>query len=347
MKASRLALALGSLTALLAALLAGCAPRMIGPGPAIMPSSMAAATFTMPDGAALPLRAWPAQGAVQGVAQGTAPEPARAIILGLHGFGDTASNAFGRASQAFTASGIAFYAYDQRGFGGAPHRGVWPGVEGLVQDATRVARLIRERHPGLPLYLMGESMGGAVALAAAASADPPPVDGIILVAPAVEGRASMSWLTRGLLDFAAHTVPLLEIRNSAPGFAPTDDEEAMRGWGRDPLTYKEVRVDAVFGLVGLMDVAVAAAPHVTQHLLVLYGGEDRIIDPKPVQRLLRALPDPARQRGAYYPQGYHMLLRDKNRVTVAADVLAWMQDPAAPLPSGSDQAARAWLAQAR
>ncbi|HWL80637.1 MAG TPA: alpha/beta fold hydrolase [Roseomonas sp.] len=329
MKPLRLVLPLGVLTALLA----GCAPRMIGPGPAIMPASMAAEAVTMPDGAALPLRSWPAQG------------PTRAIILGLHGFGDTANNAFARASQAFTAAGVAFYAYDQRGFGGAPHRGVWPGVEGLVQDAARVARLIRERNPGVPLYLMGESMGGAVALAAAASADPPPVEGIILVAPAVEGRASMSWLTRGLLDFAAHTVPLLEIRNSAPGFTPTDDEEAMRGWGRDPLTYKEVRVDAVFGLVGLMDAAVAAAPHVRQRLLVLYGGEDRIINADPVRSLLRLLPDPTQQRGAYYPQGYHMLLRDKNRATVAADVLAWMQDPVAPLPSGADRAAQAWVAQ--
>ncbi|MDJ0387549.1 alpha/beta fold hydrolase [Roseomonas sp. E05] len=331
MRSARLVLSLGLLTVLLA----GCAPRMIGPGPAIMPPSMAAETFTMPDGAALPLRAWPAQGAP------------RAIILGLHGFGDTANNAFARASQAFTAAGVAFYAYDQRGFGGAPHRGVWPGVEALVQDATRAARLIRERNPGLPLYLMGESMGGAVALAAAASADPPPVEGIILVAPAVEGRASMSWLSRGLLDFAAHTVPLLEIRNSAPGFSPTDDEEAMRGWGRDPLTYKEVRVDAVFGLVGLMDAAVAAAPHVRSRLLVLYGAEDRIIDPGPVRALLRALPDPAAQRGAYYPKGYHMLLRDRNRASVAQDVLAWMADPAAALPSGADRAAQAWLAQAQ
>jgi len=319
--------------ALLAALLAGCAPRMIGPGPAVMPASMAAETFTMPDGAALPLRSWPAEG------------PTRAVILGLHGFGDTANNAFARASRLFTAAGVAFYAYDQRGFGGAPHHGVWPGPEALAQDAIRAARLIRERHPGVPLYLMGESMGGAVALVAAASADPPPVDGIILVAPAVEGRASMSWLSRSLLDFAAHTVPLLEIQNSAPGFAPTDSEEAMRGWGRDPLTYKQVRVDAVFGLVGLMDRAVAAAPQVRQPLLVLYGGEDRIIDAGPVRSLVRMLTDPAHQRAAYYPRGYHMLLRDRNRATVAQDVLAWMREPAAPLPSGADRAAQAWLAE--
>ena len=321
--------------ALLAALMAGCAPRMIGPGPAVMPASMAAETFTMPDGAALPLRSWPAEG------------PTRAIILGLHGFGDTASNAFGRPARLFTAAGIAVYAFDQRGFGGAPHRGVWPGPDALAQDATRVARLIRESHPGVPLYLLGESMGGAVALAAAASADPPPVDGVILVAPAVEGRASMSWLSRGLLDLAAHTVPLLEIQNSAPGFAPTDSEDAMRGWGRDPLTYKQVRVDAVFGLVGLMDQAVAAAPQVRQRLLILYGGEDRIIDAGPVRRLVRLLPDPAQQRAAYYPQGYHMLLRDRNRATVAQDVLAWMQEPGAPLPSGADGAAQAWMAQER
>lgn len=313
---------------LLLATLAACAPRFIPAGPDAIAPAMAPEAFVMPDGAALPLRSWLPEG------------PPRAVVLGLHGFGDTAANAFRRASEPLVAEGIAFYAYDQRGFGGAPHHGVWAGPEALAADAARVARLLRQRHPGIPLYLLGESMGGAVALAAAVSADPPPVEGTILVAPAVSGRASMSWLTRGLLDLAAHTVPLLEFRNAAPGFAPTDEEDAMRGWGRDPLTYKEVRVDALFGLVGLMDRAVAAAPAASGRLLVLYGARDRIIRADAMRAFLKALPG---GRAAYYPEGHHMLLRDRNRAVVAADMLHWMRDPAAPLPSGADRAAEAWL----
>jgi hypothetical protein len=49
---------------------------------------------------------------------------------------------------------------------------------------------------------------------------------------------------------------------------------------------------------------------------------------------------------AFYPEGHHMLLRDLGGVAVAGDILAWMGDRAAPLPSGADQAAAAWLASA-
>ncbi|MFZ6762269.1 alpha/beta fold hydrolase [Pseudoroseomonas sp. WGS1072] len=323
--------------------LAACAPRTIPAGPPLAAPALREEALVMPDGARLPLHVWRPEG------------PPRAVLLGLHGFGDTAGNAFRRAAEPFLAAGLIVYAYDQRGFGAAPHRGVWAGAEALAADAAAAARLLRQRHPGLPFFLLGESMGGAVAMLAASGAEPLPVDGLILVAPALEGRADMSWLTRQVLELAAHTVPLLEFRNAAPGFAPTDNEEAMRGWSRDPLTYKEVRVDTLYGLIGLMDAAKAAAPRLGAPLLVLYGARDRIISPGPVRGLLRALPPApegapegaARHRAGYYATGYHMLLRDKGRDAVAADVLAWMADPAAPLPSGADRAAEAWMGRDR
>src|SRR3712207_8362268 len=47
-------------------------------------------------------------------------------------------------------------------------------------------------------------------------------------------------------------IPAVGFRGSAPGFAPTDNEAAMRRWSDDPLTTKEFRVDLVYGLVNLM-----------------------------------------------------------------------------------------------
>src|SRR3546814_15118199 len=76
------------------------------------------------------------------------------------------SNAFADSGPALAAQGLEVYASDQRGFGEAPHRGLWPGVEALPGDLTTAAGLLRQRHPDLPLYLLGESMGGAVVLAA-------------------------------------------------------------------------------------------------------------------------------------------------------------------------------------
>ena len=58
---------------------------------------------------------------------------------------------------------------------------------------------MREKHPGLPLILLGESMGGAVIMAALAEASPPEADGFVLAAPAVWSRAVMpAWQARVL-----------------------------------------------------------------------------------------------------------------------------------------------------
>jgi len=48
-------------------------------------------------------------------------------------------------------------------------------------------------------------------------------------------------------------------------------------------------------------------------------------------------------RVAVYPQGFHLLLADRNRETVARDILSFIAAPAAPLPSGADANLQPWL----
>jgi alpha-beta hydrolase superfamily lysophospholipase len=145
---------------------AGCTPRLIPMGPAIGEPSLADDALVMADGARLPLRKWlPERGA-----------PVHASILALHGFNEYARSFAEDFAPLFTRAGVAVYAYDQRGFGEAPGRGLWAGTRILAEDLATASRLVRARHPGTPLYLLGESMGGAVVLAAisgAAGAPPP------------------------------------------------------------------------------------------------------------------------------------------------------------------------------
>jgi alpha-beta hydrolase superfamily lysophospholipase len=182
-----------------------------------------------------------------------------------------------------------------------------------------------------------------VLLVAATSPEPPPADGYVLLAPAVRGRATMGAFAGRVLDVLSWVMPAVAFYGSSPGFAPTDNEEAMERWGRDPLTLKQFRVDLLRGLVDLMDEAMAAAPRFRSPALVLYGAKDRLVSGTPVRRLVRALPVDAPLRIAFYPEGHHLLLRDKNRAVVAGDIAAWLSRPDAPLPSGADGAAERWL----
>jgi alpha-beta hydrolase superfamily lysophospholipase len=312
------------LCALLA--LAACsAPSVQPPGPRAGEPALTAEAVVTRDGLALPLRVWPAAG-----------EP-RAIAIALHGFNDY-SNAFAEPAAWWAARGVSVYAYDQRGFGRSPHRGLWPGVEALTGDLADAVALVRARHPGRPLYLVGESMGAAVIMAAMAGPGPPAADGLVLAAPAVWGRATMGWLYRELLEFFARHLPWYPLSGRDINILPSDNIEMLRALGRDPLVIKETRADAVWGLVNLMDAALAAAPGLAAPTLLLYGKRDELIPRAPVERMLAALAAP--HRVALYAEGWHMLFRDLQRETVWGDVLAWMRDPAAPLPSGAERTDR-------
>ena len=319
--------------ALLAALAAACAPRVEPAGPRVAPPRLEAGGIVMGDGVTLPLRRWGPDGAP------------RAVVLALHGINDY-SNAFDGAGRFLAGRGIATYAFDQRGFGAAPNRGMWPGTASLVGDARDAARAIGAAHPGAPLYLMGESMGGAVAMLAVAGPDPVPAAGAVLVAPAVWGRESMNVFYKATLWLAAHTVPWWKLTGEGLKIRPSDNVEMLRALSQDPLVIKGTRVDAIWGVVDLMDRAYDDAPRAARPVLLLYGKNDEIIPKAPTFAAMRALPPDNGSRLAFYGDGFHMLLRDLKGEVVLEDVAAWIADRAAPLPSGADAAAREALSAA-
>ncbi len=319
-----------------AAALAGCTSLADPRGPTIEPAIIGDGAFTMPDGARLPYRAWLPDG------------PPRRVVLALHGFNDS-RDAWEIPAPSFTQAGIALYAPDQRGFGAAPGRGIWPGAASLVEDAASMARLVAALHPDLPLVLMGESMGGAVLMRLAASGGAAHARGYVLLAPAVWGRARMNVFLRSSLWLAANLVPGMAV----PGgglvrVRASDNRDALIRLSRDPLTILHTRFDTLRGLVDLMDLALASGPAFQAPALFLYGGKDELVPKEATAATWRSLSGRWAEHGgriAFYPAGYHLLMRDLDREKPINDAIAWIADPAAPLPSGGDLAARAWLAR--
>ena len=105
---------------------------------------------------------------------------------------------------------------------------------------------------------------------------------------------------------------------------------------QDPLVIKQTRIDTIYGLVNLMDAALAAAPDLKTPTLILYGERDEIIPKAPTRRMLKTLSS-GRHRIAFYKSGFHMLLRDLQAATVWKDMAAWINNQNAPLPSKADQ----------
>jgi len=324
---------------LLVPLVACAMPKTAPPGPWAENGggspSLSDGRFTARDGLTLPLRRWLPD-----------TRPPGGVFLGLHGFNDY-SKAFEIPGEALAERGFAVYAYDQRGFGHAPHRGLWPGTENLTRDVADLAGLLRKRYPGIPLYLIGESMGGAILMAAAAGAEPPTFDALILSSPAVWSRETMPFYQTWTLWLAIRTVPSLTVTGSGYKVQASDNIDMLIGLGRDPLFIKETRVDALYGLTNLMDQAYQVADRLPGPALLLYGERDQIVPKTPTLDVWRRLPENGRARGqriALYENGWHMLLRDLSGGQVLDDILAWIEDPEAPLPSGADTNAVDYLA---
>jgi len=299
-------------------IISACSPLVSPPGKQVTEPRFDKDHFVASDGALLPMRSW-------------LPKeiPVKAVIVALHGFNDY-SNAFTTSGKYLSQQGIACYAYDQRGFGGAPGRGLWAGIEAYTNDLSSFVKVVHNKHPEQRLFVLGESMGGAITIVTMTGGKPPSVDGIILVAPAVWGRATMPWYQRWLLAVTSHTVPWLELTGKGLKITPSDNIEMRRALGRDPLVIKATRIDAMYGLTNLMDEALVQAEKLQLPTLIQYGQHDQVIPKEPTLLMLNKMP-PTTQK-AFYENGYHMLLRDLQAEKPLADITAWITERGKPLP---------------
>ena len=315
-----------ALLAILAAV--GCAPTT--QAAAIPPSNFTGPRFSEDqfithDGVALGLTVTrPANG-----------EPAKAIIIALHGMNDYAAT-WDEAALAWANLGYLTYAYDARGFGRSPNRGVWGGQQLMTEDVRTAVAVARRQHPGLSIALVGTSMGAATIMAAHAER-PPNADRVVLLAPAVWGWSNLPfayrstlWVTARLIGGQSVTPP----RAVTTRIQPSNNIEMLRRIGRDQNMLFETRIDAIYGLVHLMEAGFQHAQSLpADRTLVLFGQNDQVVPRRAFETLVSRLPPGTRT--VDYPDGWHMLERDLQAARVHVDIAAFIEDRLAKMPSGT------------
>ena len=283
-----------------------------------------AETFTSLDGAQLGLTVWEAGGGDPEI-----------VVVGVHGMNDWA-NAFFMAAPWWAERGVTTYAYDQRGFGRSPGRGLWPEEELMRDDLRAAVAAARARHPKARLAVVGISMGAAVAMSAFGSETPPDADVLLLSGPGLRGWGALPLAYRPSLWISARVRPgWIVVPPKGVRIEPTDNVEMLREIWASPMMTRSNRIDQVHGVVRLMETAHKAAPRLPADTptLLIYGAKDIVIPPSAMARTAGVLP--GHVRTLYYERGYHMLLRDLQAETVWADMLAFMCDAEAPAPSAA------------
>jgi acylglycerol lipase len=275
--------------------LTACVAQRLAPGPGpTTPRFIDQGHWIASDGYQLGLSQWQA-------------DKTEIVIVALHGMNDY-GQFIDAAAKHWQTRGITTYAYDQRGFGRTEGNGRWPGHEVMAEDARTFVALARERHPNARVYLMGESMGAAVAMVAASGRSEPIADGIILVSPALWGWSNLDVIKRSALWIMMRIAPGSRLTGRGLNIKPSDNENMLIALGRDPYVIKATRIDAVHGLVDLMEAAWQSAPAVNTPAMVLYATDDEVVPSQPIAQATARLP--IEPRVACFGDGFHMLLRD-------------------------------------
>jgi alpha-beta hydrolase superfamily lysophospholipase len=257
--------------------------------------------------------------------------PARApaaVLVNLHGLGDH-SGLYPSLAAFFPARGIALYAFDLRGNGRSPgQRAYVKSWDQYRDDLRRFLDQVRSWQPGLPLFLLGNSLGGLIVLEFALRY-PDGLAGVIAAAPPL-GKLGVPPILMALGRVLSRVAPRFALRVGMD----------LSGLARDPAVVEAVLADPLFhrwGTARLSTEVTSAIARVQEQaealsvpLLLLHGSADRMVPPDGSREFFSRLRQPDREFREY-PGAYHGLFADFDSQAVLSDVGRWL-DAHLPVP---------------
>lgn len=285
--------------------------------------------LTTADGIELHVQRWT-------VADGT---PRRGSVLLVHGLGEH-SGRYAHVAEALNAIGLDVTGYDHRGHGrSGGTRGCLPHADALVEDLGQVFDALATEDPAWsPPFLLGHSMGGAIAARAATGGFVTP-RGLILSSPAL--AATLSPAKRAMTVVARRLIPDRPVPNGLPIDVISHDPETIAAYRGDPAVHDRISARLFDALVAWGDAARAAASRLHVPTLGLVAGRDRFVDATGSRAFFAALPKGVGTLHVY-DDLYHEVLneREPDRSRVLADLRAWLEAQlAATARSGSERKA--------
>lgn len=252
--------------------------------------------------------------------------PTRAMIL-VHGYGEHAGR-YDEMAMYFAARGFAVHAYDQAGHGRTRGpRGHVDRFDRLLDELARFVGQVGVDHPGLPIALVGHSMGGLV-VAATAALRQPAVDRIVLSGALLELPADS--LDRRLRLLAARILsaiaPRIGLSTGLDAAGLSRDPEVVRRYVEDPYVKDRMSARFAAGLAAMVDEVARSASRVERPILILHGEADPIC-PVSGSRRFHAGLDPRigkSSRLSVYPGLRHEIFNEPEREPIWQEMLDWL-----------------------
>lgn len=246
----------------------------------------------------------------------------RAAFMLIHGLGANTGRweFFG---EYFSQNGIVSYALELKGFGQSDvPDGLVKSFDIYNEDILRLREMILAEHPGIKVFLVGESMGGLIAYLAAEKI-PALSDGLICLSPAFASRLSFGFLDYLAIFLAFYFNPKRPFRVPFDARMCTRDPE-YRKVMEASQEEKRIVSAVMLGNIALAQFRAVIFRHkLPLPVLFLLAEEDSIVDPAAAARIFKATV--ARDKSIIrYPGMYHALSIDLGRENVFTDILKWV-----------------------
>jgi len=256
-----------------------------------------------------------------------ADTPTGVIVL-VHGLADH-SGRFEALGQFLAGNGWTVYACDLRGHGLSSdgHHAGRVHVDHFSEYANDVSVMIslaKQRHPGLPVIILGHSMGGLISLTYALN-HPQELDGVVLSSPSLGTHpdARPPAILNLLVRFLVHIKPRLLFPSDLNTDAVSRDPEVVRAYIDDPLVSEKVSARWYVEFTKAIEDIQGRAAEMKVPTLLMVSGDDRLVDPQAAPQWAKGAPKNFLKL-VVWDELFHEMFNEPEKKKVYACVLEWL-----------------------
>lgn len=246
----------------------------------------------------------------------------RSVVILVHGLGEHAGR-YGHVAEALVAAGHGVFALDHRGHGkSSGKRAYVKSYDEFMRDLAQFRRMVEAEHPGVPVVMLGHSMGGNLVMGHVLG-NQDGLAGIVLSGPALQVGDDFSPVQLKVFSLLAKVAPGLRPQGLSAD-AISRDPAVVEAYRNDPLVFTG-KISAGLGaaLIGAMQSFPARYPELHLPILLLHGTEDQLADIAG-SRALEAAATNADVTAHYYEGLYHEVFNEPEQDRVLADLVGWL-----------------------
>ena len=283
------------------------------------------ASLRCSDGVERPIHIW----------QPPEPPPPRAVILAIHG-GMAHAGDYVTPALYFRQHGIATVSFDMVGHDGKRKVDI-PSFDAFLDDEELFLAWVKAAYPGVPIFVMGHSMGGLIAthLGLHRFAGEPAIKGFIISSPYYVNAIPVPKLMQMLSGWLARHFPTMKVPLGNLTMLLTHDQTITARHfqdERDGIRASAATVRFAHALLSAQKALADGLSGWTFPLFAVVAGDDKLASSRATESMLRSVPDGLLDYH-FYPANYHENFNELNREVIFAAILDWMEKLLAPVPA--------------